>query len=109
MTQEEFINVLNKEGYSYEIEGDKIIVTYKWNVYLNSLTSLPPSVVFRNGGYVNLVSLTSLPPGVEFKNEGDVYLPSLIDGFFNRWEGNIEGIAPRRLFDLMISKGVFER
>jgi hypothetical protein len=28
---------------------------------------------------------------------------------FDDWEGNIEGIDPNRLFDLMISKGLFER
>jgi hypothetical protein len=29
MTQEEFISVLNGKGYSYEIEGDQIIITRK--------------------------------------------------------------------------------
>ena len=28
---------------------------------------------------------------------------------FDDWDGNIEGIDPNRLFDLMISKGIFER
>ena len=146
MTQEEFIKVLNKEKYSYEIEGDKIIVTSKGYVYLQSLTSLPPGVTFKNkggvnlgsltsispgvefrnkghvsldaltslppgvefknGGYVGLDSLTSLPPGVVFKNEGDVYLGLV---WFEDWKGNIEGIASKRLLNLMISKGVFER
>ena len=97
MTQDEFINVLDEKGYSYEIEGDKIIVTHKdyvslsdltslppgvvfvngWIVYLKSLTSLPPGVEFRNGGSVDLASLTSLPPDVEFNNEGTVFLGSL--------------------------------
>ena len=97
MTQEEFIKILDKKGYSYEIEGDKIVVTHKdyvslsdltslppgvvfgngWIVYLKSLTSLPPGVEFRNGGSVDLASLTSLPPDVEFNNEGTVFLGSL--------------------------------
>ena len=77
MTREEFIEILDKKRYSYEIEGDKIVVTHKGGVYLNSLTSLSPGVVFENGGSVNLDRLTSLPTGVEFKNEWSVYLRAL--------------------------------
>jgi hypothetical protein len=97
MTREEFIDILDRKGYSYEIEGDKIIVTNEGTVYLGSLTSLPsgvefknvgnifldslrelPSdVEFKNGGGVWLDSLTSLPPGLKFKNKEDVYLDSL--------------------------------
>ena len=127
MKQKEFIKVLNKEGYSYKIEGDKLVVTHKDNVelwklktlppgvefrnkgdvYLNSLTSLPHGVEFENDGNVILDSLTSLPPGFEFRNNGRVYLKSLIGGWFENWEGNIEGINNKRLLNLMISKGVF--
>ena len=77
MTQEAFIKVLNREKYSYEIEGDRIIVTYKGSVWLNALTSLSPGVEFRNGGGVHLSALTSLSPGVVFKNGGGVYLDDL--------------------------------
>jgi len=129
MTQEEFISILDKERYSYEIEGDKIVVTHDRDVGLGRLTSIPPGVVFRNKrfiyldsitslpsgvefenrGSVDLRSLTSLPPGVEFKNEGVVYLESLIGGYFDDWKGNIEGIDHKRLLNFMINKGVFER
>ena len=149
MTREEFTNVLDDYGYSYEIEGDRIIVTYKegvWldaltslppgvefnnsvgvylesltslppgvefkngeDVYLNALTSLPPGVEFKNGGDVDLRSLTSLPPGVVFKNGGYVYLGLLIGRWFEDWTGNIEGIDPKDLFNLMIKQGIFER
>jgi len=129
MTREEFTKILDEKGYSYEIEGDKIIVTPKSDVYLNSLPSIPPSVEFKNEGDVGLGSLTSLPPSVEFKNEGDVglgsltslppglvfknvgyvYLGSLVGGWFQDWKGNIEGIDSKRLLNSMISKGVFER
>ena len=129
MTREEFIKVLNREKYSYEIEGDKIIVTHGGGVWLDSLTSLPPGVEFRNGGYVDLRSIASLPPGVEFRNRGDVWLnsltslppnvefrnegyvvlKSLIGGYFDDWKGNIKGIDSKRLLNLMISKGIFER
>ena len=129
MTREEFIEILRERGYSYEIEGDKIVVTHDRDVGLGALTSLPPGVVFRNKrfiyldsitslpsgvefenrGSVDLRSLTSLPPGVEFKNEGFVYLESLIGGYFDDWKGNIEGIDHKRLLNKMIKQGVFER
>jgi len=129
MTQEEFIEILKEEGYSYEIEGDRIVVTDRGTVDLNSLTSLPPGVefengrnvylydltsispgvVFRNGGDVYLSALKSLPPGVEFKNKGDVNLDSIIGGWFDEWEGNIEGIGSKSLLNMMIKQGLFER
>ena len=131
MTREEFTKQLDKKKYSYEIEGDKIIIIsgYGGDVYLNaltslppgvefrnkdhvgleSLTSLPPGVVFKNGGYVYLRSLTSLPPDVEFNNGGDVWLRDIIGGFFNKWKGNIEGVDEKRLLNKMISLGIFER
>ena len=65
MTREEFIEVLDDNGYSYEMEGNKIVVT--------------------NEGSVWLESLTSLPPGVEFRNKGDVDLDSLTGGWFEDW------------------------
>jgi hypothetical protein len=114
MTQKEFIEVLDGKGYSYEIEGDRIVVTYKGNVYFDALTSISPGVVFENRGGVNLYSLTSISPDVEFNNGGRVYLRSLIggytlvDGWFNKWNGNIEGIDSNRLLNKMINKGVFE-
>jgi hypothetical protein len=81
MTQEKFIKKLDKEGYSYEIKGDKLVVTRgdrNGTVFLNSLLeTLPSGVEFKNGGNVYLSSLKTLPPGVEFKNEGGVYLNSL--------------------------------
>jgi hypothetical protein len=77
MTREEFIKVLDKERYSYKIEGDKVVVTHKGNVYLRSLTSLPPGVVFKNEAGVNLNSLGLLSPDVDFKNGGSVGLDAL--------------------------------
>ena len=98
MTQEAFIKVLDKKDYSYEIEGDRIIVTYRGRVFLESLTSLPPGVEFKNGGSVFLKSFTSLPPGVEFKNGGSVQPYSKF---------NIKGIDSKRLLNVMIKQGVF--
>jgi len=79
------------------------------DVNLESLTSLPPDVVFNNKGSVYLDSLTSLPPGVEFRNKEGVYLGALIGGWFEDWSGNIEGIDSKRLLNLMIKQGVFQR
>jgi hypothetical protein len=109
MTREKFIEALDRKKYSYEIEGDKVVVTDDGTVWLTSLTSIPPGVEFKNVGDVILSSLTSLPPGVEFNNRGYVYLRSLIRVGFQDWKGNIKGIDPKRLLNKMISIGLFER
>jgi len=36
-------------------------------------------------------------------------LKSLLGGAFGYWKGNIEGIDSKRLLNLMIKQGVFER
>jgi len=77
MTKEAFIKILDDKGYSYEIQGDKIIVTEEGDVFLENLTSLPPGVEFKNVGSVFLQNLTSIYPGVEFRNGGSVFLESL--------------------------------
>ena len=129
MTREEFIEALEEKRYSYGIEGDNVVVTYRGyvdlesltslplgvvfeiplDVYLESLTSLPAGVEFRNEGSVFLNSLTRIPSDFQFKNEGDVYLESLIGGWFKYWSGNIEGIGSKRLLNKMISIGLFNR
>jgi hypothetical protein len=77
MTRQEFIKVLEKNGYSYHEEGERIIVDHKGYVSLDSLKSLPAGVEFENGGRVWLPSLTSLPAGVEFNNGEFVWLNAL--------------------------------
>jgi hypothetical protein len=89
MTREAFKQVLDAKGYSYMIEGNKIVVTYDRDretstissgehiLNLRDLASLPPDVEFRNSWDVNLNGLTSLPSGVAFKNGDDVLLGSL--------------------------------
>jgi hypothetical protein len=127
MTQEEFEQELKKGGYSFRRAGDEILVTHQGDVWLDSLKSLPPGVRFENQGHVGLDSfeslpsgvrfenqgdvwldtLESLPPGVRFENKGDVYLSSLVGGWFDEWAGNIEGVDPKRLLNLMIDKKLF--
>jgi len=77
MTREYFIQVLEEKRYSYQEEGERIIVDHKGYVSLDSLKSLPAGVHFKNGGNVSLNALKSLPAGVQFKNRGEVWLPSL--------------------------------
>jgi hypothetical protein len=127
MTQEEFEQELKKFGYSFKRVGDEILVTHQGHVYLDSLKSLPPDVRFQNQGnvwldsletlppgvrfqnqgYVWLNSLESLPPGVRFENQRDVYLHSLVEGWFEKWAGNIGGVDHKRLLNLMIDKKLF--
>ena len=127
MKKEEFIEVLKRKNYLYEIQGDKIIVTHdgsvnlgsletlppgvefmnRGSVYLWSLKTLPPGVEFKNGGYVNLENLKTLPPGVHFKNEGYVNLKGILGGWLDEWEGNIEGVDDKRLLRLMANKELF--
>ena len=129
MTREKFIEVLDEKRYSYEIKGDKIVITHKGyvdllslktsppgvvfenggDVWLSPLTSLPPRVEFKNGKDVYLDSLKTLPPGVEFRNGRDVDLDSLIGGWFSAWNGNIEGISSNRLLNKMIELELFNR
>ena len=110
MTQEEFIKELKEKRYSHKIEGDKIVILSKGDIKLFYVTSLPPGVEFRTGGEVWLDSLKIIPPGVEFNNRGySVYLDSLLSGWACDWSGSIYRIDNKRLLNLMISKGVFER
>ena len=78
------------------------------NVSLDSLKILNNGVKFNNKGIVWLQSVKTIHPGVEFHN-GNVNMERIIGrlGWFDKWEGNIEGISSNRLLNLMISKGVF--
>ena len=90
MTREEFIELLDIMGYSYEIEGDRIIVTRDILIYLEAPEELPAGVQFNNKGHIHLPSLMNIPSDVRFNNRGTIWLDSLIDGNFDNWEGNIE-------------------
>ena len=84
MTREEFIKVLDREDYTYEIEGDKIIVTGG-----------------NSDGYVSLRWIQSIPSGVEFRNEGSVDLESVeeipADTVFNNHYRNRNGVYLRSI------------
>lgn len=112
MTREEFKRILDKEIQFYKEEGDKIVFKgslYKWDIFLNYLTSLLPGVIFENRGILWLNSVRSIPSGVEFRNEGAINLETLLGGWADEWEGNIEGISPNRLLNKMVSDGLFDK
>jgi hypothetical protein len=133
MTREEFIQILDKKGYTYELVGDKIVIfsgDFNNDIKLGALESIPSDVVFRNRGNVYLLSLYSIPPGIIFDNAGSVFFEFMLESisssvvfnnrlyiylkFFNGgnmdvWGGNIKGIHSKRLFNLMIKQKVFER
>ena len=97
MTREEFKQELDDRKYSYEEEGNKIIVnnigivdldhletlpegiifSNSDNVYLDSLKVLPEGIIFSNTGAVSLESLETLSNGIIFSNTGSVYLKDL--------------------------------
>ena len=119
MTQEEFIEELDREGMHYSIEGGKIIITSDFldfteipsgvefkgsTIFLKSLKAIPSGVVFNNSADIYLSSIESISPGVEFRNRGNVRLRSV---WFEHGECDIRGINPKRILNLMINKGVF--
>ena len=131
--EKEFWNEVRelRDTYYTEVKGGKIIVSAfpdedgSCDIDLREL-EIPSDVIFENEGEVTL-SIEEIPENVEFANEGDVYLyhvenihPSvkfnnegdvwLKVGWFNLiWKGNIEGIDPKRLLNLMIKRGMFGR
>ena len=77
MTREAFIEILKKKGYSYKLEGDKIVITHgKKGTGLDNhiyLDDLVPDIIFANKGMVKLEdNITSLPYGLEFRNGGEI-------------------------------------
>ena len=113
MTREEFIAILDRKRYSYEIEGDNIIVTYNddsrhRDVLLSKLTEIPPNVIFNNGGYVNLKSLNSVPRSVQFNNGGYIHLKAIALGIYYLWPFEINNIDNKRIFNILIKRGIFE-
>jgi hypothetical protein len=130
MIREEFIQALEDHNYSYEIEGDKIVVTHKGDIILfNNFDSIPSGVEFNSNGVVYLYELKDLPSGVIFNNKEEVVLDSienispdvkfnnsgnirleLLGGiWFDKWKGNIKGIGYRRLLNKMVSLGLFDK
>jgi len=114
MTTEEFKRKLDVHDYSYEEKEGKIVViggTSK-NIWSSIIEELPSGIVFVNEGNIWLDSLRRIPSGVVFGNSGHLQLTELLglgNKPFHLWEGNIDGIEPKRLLNKMISIGLFDR
>ena len=106
MTQEEFIEILDRENYSYIEEDGRLVINYSGDVCYY-IDSFPSDIEFRNEGNVWFERLTYLPPGTVFANTGGVYFRKIIRGWFSNWKGNIKGIDSKGLLNSMISKGMF--
>ena len=101
----------------------------KGGLNLDSLTEIPIGFEFNNGTYLLLTRLKRLSPGITFNNTGAIqfeslesispdfvfegpeyfYLGPFIEEFFHYWDGNIEGLHPKRLLNKMISLGLFDK
>ena len=83
------------------------------NIYLNGLTRLPSGISFGGRGWnVELNSLRSIPSDTRFEMNASIRSligPAGVYGYFHAWEGLIEGIAPKRLLDKMVSLGLFNK
>lgn len=84
MTREEFIKVLKDKDYTYDIEGDNLVVTggdSDGYVSLKWIQSIPSGVEFRNNGSVDLESIKEIPSDTVFNNHygktNSVYLHSI--------------------------------
>ena len=103
MRRDTFMDFLDKEEYSFTEQGNKIIIDDP-SLFDADISSIPPGVIFRNGGDVYLDYVTSIPKGTEFENAGHVFVQgaiSLSEGikFRNRGDVNMESI---RSFDVDI-------
>jgi hypothetical protein len=122
MTREGLIEMLDRIADNrnlepfYTIKDNKILITgnngtvdfHKTpGVNLNWIKNIPADVEFINDGPVRLDRVMEIDPSVRFNNNGWVLLKRLDIRYFNKWSGNIEGIASNRLLNLMISKGLF--
>ena len=85
MTQEDskkaFESLLKIKGYtyrySYNENGETLIVSTDGHVNLEDVNYLPSHICFSNNGYVDLSSIETLPEYTVFANDGNIYLDSL--------------------------------
>lgn len=63
--------------YSYNENGELLMVSNDGHVNLEDVNYLPSHVCFQNNGYVDLSSIKTLPEYTVFENSGNIYLDSL--------------------------------
>jgi hypothetical protein len=112
MTREEFIEVLDEERCRYILDDDgRIIINQdgSLSVTLPAGSSIPPGVVFNNRGFKRLGGVISIQPGVEFDSSEIIINPLFRygNGYLRHQQFHIDEIDRSRLFNLMISKGIF--
>jgi hypothetical protein len=124
MTRAEFIMELVIKGYAYEKTENKIIITHKDKVWLDSMEEIPAGVEFRNKGEIRLNSLKFFSERTKLNNSGKIYLHSIKEfpsdiefgknitdiRISNKWlsdyQFDINGINKLRYFSLLIKKGL---
>ena len=112
MTREDFIWVLDEYNTRYIIDGQNIILNSDNPISMRfpGDTYIPSGVTFKNRGYVRLSGIISIEPGVEFNNGGELIISPILkygNGYLKHHQFYIDGIEKKRLFNLMISRGVF--
>ena len=112
MTREEFIELLDSVRCRYILDGEKIILNED-NANIIRFpygSSIPNGVIFANGGYLSLSGVVSISPEVEFNNSGELIIKHLFkysNGHLKHQQFHIDEIGKKRLFNHMISKGLF--
>lgn len=80
-SKEAFESLLKLKGYtyrySYNENGEILMVSTDGHVNLEDVNYLPSHVYFQNNGYVDLSSIETLPEYTVFENDGNIYLDSL--------------------------------
>lgn len=108
MTRKKFMKYLRDRRYTYDLEGDRIIVNmYNRDLNLLDLRSIPDNVIFKNEGDVAFWDLEEFPRGLEFRNQGDVYanqIESILIPVIFKNSGdislrNVKKIAPHIKFE----------
>jgi len=119
----------NGLGYKWNVQIHHIkklppgvIFNNKGNVHMTDLHEIPEGVQFNNGGNIVLGVATrgiKIHPSTVFNNgkskimigynRGGRYMFNTSGDRDESWDGSIEGISSKRLFNMMIKQGVFER
>jgi len=95
--RQEFIDILNKEKFPYEIKDSKQpsagmgkIIIGGYIIDSDLITYIPDNVEFNNNSHVELYSVNKMGNNIEFNNDGDVGLYSL-EKIGNNIEFNNDG------------------
>ena len=98
-----------------------VIFNNKGNVHIMELQEIPEGVQFNNGGNIVLGSYDQgikIHPSTVFNNgkskimigyqRGGSYMFNTSEDWGESWKGSIDDINTKRLFSLMVKRGVFQ-